>query len=294
MDSPALEALLTVPTYSARLLGQNDNVALSVRGTTWMLTGNNATFSPDLTTRSVYIRLEPQTERPQEREDFKIKNLSRWIGEHRAEMVEKVMTIVAHWVGQGMPLYSGERRHRLERWRDVIGGILESIGMGGDFLGNTDALRESADTESAVWDQFVEGWLDRHQCRPVTVGDLMPVAFGEVTDHYKGTRSEGPLETLVAAPTDTQRKVRLGLMLKAKNGAIFVGHRIAVKSDRKRGNVIRLERVGVTPSLVEQIGGIGEPDEGMRPEPRGGSSLSQRGGDVQRDESLMAPPEWAA
>ena len=231
--------------------------------------------------------MEPQTERPQEREDFKIKNLSRWIGEHRAEVVEKVMIIVAHWIGKGMPMYSGQRRHRLERWRDVIGGILENVGFGADFLANTDALRESADTESAVWDQFVENWLDKFQCRPVTVGDLMPVAFGEVTDIYKGTRSDGPLDTLVAAPTDNQRKVRLGLMLKAKNGAIFVDHRIVVKTDRKRGNVIRLERVGVTPSLVEQIGWIEDPEA----EPCFGSAL-QPIGEAQCDDCLAPPHEW--
>jgi len=259
VESATLEALMTAPTYSARVLGHSDNVALPVTGTTWMMTANNATLSPDLATRSIYVRLDPGCERPEERTDFKIRNLPRWLVEHRAEMVERVMTIVAFWVGQDMPLYSGRRRHRLERWCAVVGGLLESIGLGDEFLANTDALRDSADTETGAWTEFVSAWAERFGVEAVKVTDLMPLAFGRVIDQMKGTRDEGPLELFVGAPNDSQRKVKLGLWLSQRNGRVYASHKIVVRRDPKRGNSIRLEALGGTgPSrtVAEQIADI--------------------------------------
>ena len=71
--------------------------------------------------------------------------------------------------------------------------------------------------------------------------DLMPVAFGRVIDQIKGIRDEGPLELFVGAPTDSQRKVKLGLWLSQRNGRVYAGHKIVVRRDPKRGNSIRLE-----------------------------------------------------
>lgn len=266
VESATLEALMTAPIYSARVLGHSDNVTLPVTGTTWMMTANNATLSPDLATRSIYVRLDPGCERPEERTDFRIRNLPRWLVEHRAEMVERVMTIVAFWVGQGMPMYSGRRRHRLERWCAVVGGLLESIGLGDEFLANTDALRASADTETGAWTVFVSEWAERFGVEAVKVTELMPIAFGQVIDQMKGTRDEGPLELFVGAPTDSQRKVKLGLWLSQRNGRVYAGHKIVVKRDPKRGNSIRLEVLDSTvPSrtVAEQIADIKPVNEAL-------------------------------
>ena len=265
VESPTLEALMTAPTFSSRILGYSTNVDLPSAGVTWMMTANNATLSPDLATRSIYVRLDPGCERPEERTDFKIQNLPRWINEHRAEIVEKVMTLVAFWVGQGMPLYSGRRRHRQERWCAVIGGILESIGLGDEFLSNTDALRDSADTDTGAWTVFVTNWADQFGIEEVRVTDLMPYAFGHVIDLTRGTRDEGPLELFVGASTDAQRKVRLGLWLSQRNGRVYAGYKIVVRRDPKRGNTIRLEQLSkaATESLPVQIDSLGSQSDSI-------------------------------
>jgi len=260
VHSPSLEGLLTTLTYSARLLGGNGNAALPVTGTTWFLTANNAQFSPDLATRSVYVRLDAKYERPEERTGFKIPDLKRWIADHRAEFLEKVLIIVAHWVGQGMPLYKGDRQHRLGRWRDVMGGVLESIEMGEHFLTNTDALRESADAETTAWCAFVNDWHAEFGAEGVKVTQLMPVAFGKPVSEYSNARSEGPLELFAGVPTDSQRKVKLGLWLAQKNGRIYEGYRISVKRDSKRGNTVQLTSITADNSgtLAKQIGAMSE------------------------------------
>ena len=255
VDSPALEALLTAPVYSARLLGASANVDLPATNTCWMLTANNATFSPDLVTRSAYIRLEPQCEDPTQRSDFKINNLSLWLEAHDVELVEKVMTIVAYWVGQGMPKYSGSRRHRLSRWREVLGGILGCVDMEMHFLANTDELREAADTDTPAWEQFVADWLDRHRNKAVQAKDLMDAAFGEIQDPIRPTRSGGPMDAITGAATESLRIARLGIAIKAKHGAIFSGNRITVKRHARLGNFVSLEGVRGCSSLGERIEG---------------------------------------
>src|SRR5262249_37834867 len=68
--SDAMCSILTEPVFKDRVLGVS-KTATAPTCTTWFITGNNLTINGDLTTRVLACRIDPEVERPEERE-FKI------------------------------------------------------------------------------------------------------------------------------------------------------------------------------------------------------------------------------
>lgn len=250
VDSAALEGVLTSRLYTARILGTSKNINLPAINTTWMMAGNNATCSNDLMTRSCYIRLDPECERPTERTDFKIKNLHEWTTQHHDECVQACLTIIGHWVGLGMPKYRGSRNHRAQAWLAVMGGILDSIDLGNDFLANSEGMATAADHESEAWRGFVAEWaaLDAanlnvgERTEDMTTSDLMDIAFGKQT--FEGIRLGGPLDQQVPGRNgDAGRKTSLGMALRRMSGRVFAEFKIVTKADAKRGSKTHLVKM---------------------------------------------------
>jgi putative DNA primase/helicase len=229
VSSSTLEGLLTSRYYTSRILGQSSNTRLPVNAAFFM-TANNGTLSTDLATRSIYIRLDPETEKPEERNGFKIKNLLTWMEDNRAECVKNALTIIAFWIAKGQQSYTGERVQRQNRWAAVMGGIAESVGRGHSFLANTDALTERADEETMQWRGFVESWWDSFRVTPVRASDLCDLAFG----------LDGPFSDSVWTGDYAKRKATLGRWLQQRIGRIFSNMKIEVLPDKKNGNKYRL------------------------------------------------------
>lgn len=67
LGSDMLCLVLTEPIYRDRLLGASKTLTVP-SCTTWVATGNNVTVAGDLSTRALVCRIDPQVERPEERE----------------------------------------------------------------------------------------------------------------------------------------------------------------------------------------------------------------------------------
>jgi hypothetical protein len=174
LDSGSLSSALTALWWTDRRLGANEMVHIPVRAL-WLCTANNPTMSTELARRTVRIRLDAKVDRPWQRTEFKHEDLRTWIDEHRGDLVWSALTLIQHWIAEGMPLGT-VKIGSFERWAAVLGGILGVAGIDG-FLGNLEAFYEASDLEGAIWRQFVAIWFEKFGEGEVGVADLFHLAL---------------------------------------------------------------------------------------------------------------------
>jgi hypothetical protein len=121
VGSGPLEALLTSTRWSDRVLGASKTFDGDVL-TQWFVTGNNVGFrKKDTIRRCVHVRVEAQTDAPEERTRFAHSPLLDWVGENRPRLVRAVLTIL--------------RAHALADWRN------DCKAQWGSFEGWSDRVR---------------------------------------------------------------------------------------------------------------------------------------------------------
>ena len=126
LSSAALEAFLSSPTWSDRLLGANQtftgrNIA------TVFVTANGCTVSPDMRRRSLFIELHLEAERAEDRQFRRPLDLPTLLA-LRSNILASCWSLVRHWHTQGRP--SPSRSHSaFPTWATVIGGIVEATGF---------------------------------------------------------------------------------------------------------------------------------------------------------------------
>ena len=164
---------LTIPIWTDRILGQTRTVSIPVR-CSWVVTANNPTYSTEMARRTVRTRIDPRTDRPQEREGWRHPELLAWVDRRRGSLIWAFCTLVRAWVAADRPRFSGKVLGSYERWSHVIGGILEHAGIPG-FLENQADFYELADVEAAVWRAFVARWWEKFEDKEVGAGDVFPL-----------------------------------------------------------------------------------------------------------------------
>lgn len=204
LDSGAVAAAITSPTWEDRLLGQSTTLRLHVR-CGWLATGNNPVVSSEMARRIIRIRLDAKMDRPWLRKEFK-HDLRVWSRQNRDRLVWAALTLIRAWIATGRPAGT-IKLGMFEDWSEVMGGILEVAGIQG-FLANLDEFYDESDAEGSQWRSFVAAWWNEHQTRPAKVADL----FGLIGDDVTLPLGEG---------SDQSRKVRLGQMLTQARDRMF-------------------------------------------------------------------------
>lgn len=128
IDSQIIEALMTLPYWQGRTY--HTQRLFSVKNeTTVFISGNNATVSPDINRRFIYVELFLETSDPRDR-TIKREIDDLWLVDpkNRGEMMSALWAIVRHWdVAErpGPPAWiSG-----FKAWCDVVGGIVCSVSL---------------------------------------------------------------------------------------------------------------------------------------------------------------------
>lgn len=161
LDSAPLARVLTAEIWEDRLLGYSRQVRPLNRAV-WVATGNNMTLSRELARRAVWIRLEPEQERPELRSGFRHPDLLRWVREQRGPLIAACLTLARAWVINGRPRGSevlGRMFGSYESWLDVMGGVLAVGGVEG-LLENRDKLTDKGDDELGPWRFFFHLWRE--------------------------------------------------------------------------------------------------------------------------------------
>lgn len=155
VDSPALASLLTSSVYRGRELGHTRLLALP-NGVTIVGTGNNVHATGEISKRVVPIMLQPATEAPETRQDYRHPLLRSYVESQRPRVLGALLGILGAWRAAGRPLgtvgFGG-----FERWSSVIGGIMACAGYP-DWCSNLSAWRGTTDDFGTELRAFVEHW----------------------------------------------------------------------------------------------------------------------------------------
>jgi hypothetical protein len=151
LSSPALEAFVSAPEWSDRLLGVNQTLN-GPNFVTVFVTANGCTFSPDMRRRSLVIELRLEVERAEDRQFSRPLDLPMLLA-LRPNILAACWSLVRHWHEQGQP--SPSRLHSaFPRWAEVIGGIVQAAGFPCPL--DTARVAISADEDGEAMRRLVE------------------------------------------------------------------------------------------------------------------------------------------
>ena len=164
LDSAALEAFLSAPTWKDRLLGSNESIE-GQNNVTVFVTANGLTVSPDWRRRSLFIELHLSEERAEDRVFTRPLSVPLLLS-MRSEILAACWALVTNWDAKGRPQPS--RSHSaFPAWARIIGGIVESAGFDCPLV--TGEVSNVADEDGAAIRTLVEAMeLDK----PYTSKDL--------------------------------------------------------------------------------------------------------------------------
>lgn len=144
LNSPALEAYVTSPTFAGRILGVTKEFS-GEAGATLLITGNSLTISPDMRRRSLLVELFMPELRAEDRKFKRILD-AETIREMRPRIVSALWSIVRAWDEAGRPACS-HGNSSFPRWAKTIAGMVEFAGFGSPLapaeiegMGDTDTV----------------------------------------------------------------------------------------------------------------------------------------------------------
>jgi hypothetical protein len=148
LGGASLDAVLTSTVWSDRILGESRTTGDLPIKTVWTATGNNLTYGGDLGRRVLPLRLTTPEENPEDRTEFKHKDLFGWIEANRARLVVAALTILRAYILAGKPEQGGTWGS-FESWHRVIRGAVYWIGWD-DPMQTRLSIDDSDDTASLV------------------------------------------------------------------------------------------------------------------------------------------------
>jgi hypothetical protein len=248
LDSAALAAALTQAIWSDRVLGGNREVQIPIR-VTWMGSGNNVEFSPELARRVVSIRLEPTTERPWERDGFKHPDLRAFARENRKALLLACLTLCQHWINEGR-VRGTQNLGSYESWARVMGGILETAGVVGFLENKTAAAARAGDSHR--WPLLCELWYAaRGSQRTTTAGVYTLIADSPLlSEEFADILGEGGINS---------QKKRLGKAIANQEGRVWANCRVTRADTGTREGCVMWVLKKIDPAAEEST----QTEEGM-------------------------------
>lgn len=146
-----IDRLLTSTTWSDRVLGVSDAPPIVI-STTWWATGNNIEPIGDTVRRVLMVKLEVLEERPQERTGFKRPSITRYVDEHRGELLSAALTILRAWHCAGRPVADLPSWGSFESWSAIIRQALVWVGLPDPFLTQQRCAAELNEPENEAHD----------------------------------------------------------------------------------------------------------------------------------------------
>jgi hypothetical protein len=181
----SLDAVITAPLWKVRVLGKHEDSGSLIPRVVWLVTGNGLELLGDLGRRTLRIRIEPATERPEERNDYShadragASKLLTWIDQHRAALVVDALTVLRGWHVDGRPNKT-KTWGSFESWNETIGACVMWLGLPDPSLARATAdatLDPARRALAVVFDAIRRLQGDEPSPRGVTAGDLVRLAF---------------------------------------------------------------------------------------------------------------------
>jgi hypothetical protein len=161
LNSLSLDAALTGVVWKDRILGRSEIVEMPLV-TTWAATGNNVVLGADTSRRACHIRLDSKLENPEERADFRHRELLRWVRQERPRLLAAALTILAAYCKAGRPDQRLKTWGSFEGWSGLVRQAIVWAGLP-DPGETREELARSSDREAAGLRALIQGWPEMDQ-----------------------------------------------------------------------------------------------------------------------------------
>lgn len=285
LDSPDLARAITQSEYADRLLGASRMLRLPTN-VMWTASGNNMNFHGDLPSRALICRIDPGTERPEER-TFTISDLPAHLATNRKHIVTAALTILRAYHVAVRPRQNVRPWGGFDHWSREIREPLVWLGMPDPCRSRESII--AADPEREMTAEVLRAWQAAFSDRAMLVREVVAAAQDGKHDDIK------QVLLMVAARRDDSNHLdarRLGAWCSSNTSRIIDGLRLT--PDRKIHSA-QAWRVTQTPAnadadspvdtLTFSVGGIASDQVFADPETPAEAD-GARGGDDQDGEIL--------
>jgi hypothetical protein len=225
LGGPSLDAALTSTEWTDRALGENRQIKVPLR-MVWIATGNNATLAGDLLRRTLHVRLEARTERPEERSGFRY-SLPGDVFKHRPRLAVAALTIVRAYLAAGCPDVGLRPWGSFEAWSRIVRGAIVWADLP-DPADTRLGLADGADTAGVAMHALLDA-LEPHAATPkqITAAELQK------------TLADDPcLEAALSELIDAKLTPRtIGKLLQRMKGRVFNSRAIMQATAKGRSGV---------------------------------------------------------
>lgn len=219
VDSGDLAAALTGGTWQDRILGESNVTKIPIRNT-WVMAGNNLSFSGELMRRNVPIRLDansPNPARDRPRTTFKYNPLQNYLKDNRAKFVYAINVLVKNWVDRGAT-WGDLTFNSFDSWTGVMSGIFRDAGIPG-LLENVDDYIQNKNVDDDTKGQFAVLLFERFKLDHFSKVE----AFQAFNGQGFGATVELPVKVDANNETASINNLRQWLMQYMVGNTFFVG-----------------------------------------------------------------------
>lgn len=225
LSSQTLCTVLTQESFTDRILGVN-KTGTAPTLCCWIATGNNLVVAGDLTTRIVPCNLDPQVERPEEREFTR--NLYDWIPANRPRLIQAGLTVLRAYIVAGRPKQPIKNFARFEDWSGLVRSALVWLGESDPLTGREQI--EDGDPVRVKLRSLLLAWFAVFKTAPATSKEAVMRAGETMFDDEGQEQPAYPAmkECLEEQFTDKGGKAssrQLGDFLKKYAGRVDMGAR---------------------------------------------------------------------
>ena len=234
----AIDAALTATTWSDRILGKSQMTGAVPLTTIWFATGNNLVFVGDTPRRTLYLRLESELERPEEREGFQHPNLMAWVRQERGRLAVAALTILKGYLHAGEPDMKLQAWGSFEGWSRLVRHAVVWCGL--EDPGKTrHEFVEGSDTRAQQLRLLLAGW---EQADPRSLGMTAEEAVNRST--VQGCEVLREAIACITKPGKPLSAQSLGMKLHHFKGRVCAGRRFARSDETNRGVIWKVEKTG--------------------------------------------------
>jgi hypothetical protein len=147
----ALDRLITSSRWSDRILGASEAPPL-VNATTWFATGNNIEPVGDTVRRVLMVRVEVDTERPQERKGFRYDLEGGHVIDRRSELLSAALTILRAYHCAGRPALELPSWGSFTAWSALVRRAIVWAGAADPFLTQQRAMSNANEFDHEAHD----------------------------------------------------------------------------------------------------------------------------------------------
>lgn len=152
-----LDRVLTAQgQVDVRILGRSETPSIRWRPFIFA-SGNNVVLRGDVARRLLVSRIVPDTERPEERDGFRIQRLPDWCREHRARLVVDALTILRAYVVAGQPSVGLKPWGSYELWTELVAASIVWAG-GANPIEARPAAIDAGDPKLSAIRGLLDGW----------------------------------------------------------------------------------------------------------------------------------------